>query len=316
MNNHAQAQAKKIMATHCVFCGRELNDSESVQRGIGPICNKNYNQAIITPQATDVAKALGVLAANGSFVATIDNTLMPRLLERHPDGHKIGNLLIYEASTYLKEKQFVLILSQALRMLGYTVAADKIQKDRSPVKLVPADGQFEVYTPFSKPLNNDIFHVPGIRSIREHGQFKCRTIPTTSLPDLMVVLGKHFPNEGAWIEGAGTTVLKAPTQAQLDSLIREAKSEIKLVEACGNVFEVHAPFNRAFTDGLKGIRGRRAVFDPTTDKFQHWTVPMSKKSTVVDLVNKHYSNPEITIVLQTEEALPPEAGLEWIGVKT
>lgn len=46
MSDYTQAPATKMLATHCVCCGRPLVDSISVEMGIGPECRNHENGAI------------------------------------------------------------------------------------------------------------------------------------------------------------------------------------------------------------------------------------------------------------------------------
>jgi hypothetical protein len=61
---YEQALSTKLLATHCIFCGRPLRDPQSVQRGYGPDCAEKYAQDFThgyPPTDIDVAGTIAAL---------------------------------------------------------------------------------------------------------------------------------------------------------------------------------------------------------------------------------------------------------------
>lgn len=92
MNDYVNAPATKMLATHCLLCGRPLLDSVSVQQGLGPECRKHMN-VIANAEHQELANKLIHLAAiavqNGKIQdvlsianAVEDSCQMPELAKK------------------------------------------------------------------------------------------------------------------------------------------------------------------------------------------------------------------------------------------
>jgi hypothetical protein len=62
MSNYENSPACRMLATHCVVCGRALVDSVSVELGIGPECRSHFN-GDLSPEMQKVANGLVYEAA-------------------------------------------------------------------------------------------------------------------------------------------------------------------------------------------------------------------------------------------------------------
>lgn len=68
--SYENATSTRLLATHCVACGRPLRDADSVEIGMGPICRKKYMPAYdgLDPEVKKKANTLvheaGVLATD------------------------------------------------------------------------------------------------------------------------------------------------------------------------------------------------------------------------------------------------------------
>lgn len=68
-NGYVNAPATKMLATHCVCCGRALVDAISVQLGIGPECRQNDGgiSADVQAQANELVYKASIAAQNGEI---------------------------------------------------------------------------------------------------------------------------------------------------------------------------------------------------------------------------------------------------------
>jgi len=316
-----RSEAIKLAATHCIFCNHPLNDPESLERGVGPECNAKYAQPAVAPQPDDVARAMGTLAEFQDVLRQVDSDLFRRILEVHPNGHKIGTELIYTASAHRNEKPFVLALSDAIRQLGYHVAADKMQQDRSCVTLKATDDLTEIHIGYHQGFAQDFYKIPGGRSVRDPqtNKFKHRTIPKGSWQYLITALGLHFNGECALIEGVGNFFIRTPTKDDIDKLnnARVGRSDdVRLILNKEQVIEVYAPFNQDFINDLKTIKGRRPVYDETVltkggkPTFVCWTVPENRLKSLEIMVKTHF--PRAAILFQDQSESESLDSLNWM----
>jgi len=316
--------AIEVIATNCIFCGKPLNDPESTQRGSGPDCNKTYGQQEVNPAPTDVARAMGSLARNQTYLKQVDPHIMVRVVKEHPNGHRIGTELIYTASSYRKDKQFVSIISESLRHLGYTAAAEKIKEnvEKSLKKKVAVTLKFvgdliEVHMPYHKEISQNMYKIPGQQVIREPGnaRYRHRSVPKDQIKNLLTLLGMYLPGKNAYIEEQGIVWLNTPPQDEIDALNNAAvatstnngTTETVRLVLDNNRIEVYAPYCPPFAVELKKIPDRVAIWDKTgkKDTFICWTVPVGCKSEVVQLANKFFPGAQIKDELKKD-------GLDWL----
>lgn len=69
-NEYVNAPATKMLATHCVCCGRALVDAISVQLGIGPECRQNDDGGIpddVRVKANELVYKASLAAQNGEI---------------------------------------------------------------------------------------------------------------------------------------------------------------------------------------------------------------------------------------------------------
>jgi len=191
---HEKAKATRILATNCCCCGRDLVDAKSVEMGIGPVCRKKYANPDIETTDEMRKRAIGALAISGLADHVID-----AVLERKKDARKVCNMLVYWASANYTDKGIVLACTPVIRLLGYTTLADKLERDRSTVKLVVTDDDHvEVYCP------RDDDTIRGLRGLNGEivrhetsDRFKCWKVSAKreTKRSLAILLGVSFSNE-------------------------------------------------------------------------------------------------------------------------
>jgi len=166
---YENAPSTKLLATHCVICGRPLRDPESVERGMGPEC---------------------------SGQGYLDDG----------ENKSLANQFIHKAAVELAAGRIsdVLALCDGLDTLGFHVAATRIrenhgnadQKVKIEIDVVDGCGSLLVRTPYKRG-DKDRFvqawrDIPGRRYIREE---QANEIPRASKPELWALLREFFPGE-------------------------------------------------------------------------------------------------------------------------
>jgi hypothetical protein len=124
-SSYVNAPATKMLASHCAVCGRPLCDATSVELGIGPICRgkHGYDQA---DSDIDPTQALAVITA---LAATLDPEVASDIIDgRVCDARTAANRVVYRIALDQRKCPATTRMIDALRALGFTSLADRIEK--------------------------------------------------------------------------------------------------------------------------------------------------------------------------------------------
>lgn len=164
--SYENSPATKMMATHCIICGRALVDAVSVERGVGPECYHHVQ---------------------GNYV------------EVDPETHKKANEYVYKASLACQTGSISKVLEYAelIRGLGMNVLADKVAKrfrnaSRNAEIVITVEGnELRVDTPFRRGAKDAFIAawraIPG-RQFRNGSNY----IPLTQKKALYGLLKDYF----------------------------------------------------------------------------------------------------------------------------
>ncbi len=185
LTNTAPKWEPKV-ASRCCVCGRELLDATSIEFGIGPVCRKKYRYEDAYPVAPDTAFAVSVYLTDGPIPE-------PRVIAvveacHADDSRRAANVLVHVAST--ESAEAAVAATHALRLLGYTDLADKVQDRLCAVKISEQGGYLAVQTPWNPAF---VSAVRGIAGRRWDGDNKVNLIPVAQKRALYDVLVKTFP---------------------------------------------------------------------------------------------------------------------------
>ena len=155
------------LASHCLICGRELTDPDSVTRGIGPECSRE-GYPTDGPQKDE------------------------------------ANKLIHEASIAATEGNIQLVIDNSAKVavLGYPVVAERMMErfvnaaKNAKVEILAEDKFLYVDTPFRR--SDKVAFTAAWRAIpgRSYGRkgSKCyNVIPVARKPELWELLKRFFP---------------------------------------------------------------------------------------------------------------------------
>ena len=140
MNSYENAPATKLIATNCACCGRALVDAVSVEAGIGPECREKhgYSEAQGEPNWTAAAVCLASVQIDGGSA----------IVALPEDAHKAVNWLTYRIAIEQTGPN-VLAYTNAIRALGYSKLAARLEKRLARVRIETANGRYVVHTPYS-----------------------------------------------------------------------------------------------------------------------------------------------------------------------
>ncbi len=164
MSDYTQAPATKMMATHCVICGRSLVDARSVQLGCGPECRSHLDGGI------DEA----------------DRTLANEMVYNAAIAAQTGHI------------ETVMVIADEIESLGLKTLADKVRtrfrkaKKRKAAITIELDGSYyRVVTPYRRKGSREFVAawraIPG-RRYRNNANY----IPVTQKAALWNLLRDWF----------------------------------------------------------------------------------------------------------------------------
>jgi len=297
-----------ITASHCCLCRKRLEDTESVQNGIGPVCSKKYYDPTHVPSDEDVMEALGLLhlgMTEGKFPAD----LISDLRGLKGNARLFSNRLVYFTSQNYDKRDTVLACANIVRALGYNVMADKLEIDRVKARIVEKTDAFEVHLIHTTRCHADLLRIPGAKNdLPKEGRKVGWTVPKDQWDHLRCVLGIHFHGDLMAVAGQGisaipkrswyelqrfrnppkptpsvtvTTPSGSPLANRLSAVTPGGPVEI---DVGGRDLRVRTPYNGGFKDALKANI-------PYSDRHWDgcWVVRASHLDRVKGLIQAHFS---------------------------
>lgn len=153
--SYENAPQTHMLATHCIICGKELCDAESVEAGIGPVCRKKTEYKAVCTEENRIAANKHI-----HTVACSKDT-----------DERIASM-------------------NALLDLGFTGVVTAMLKAVADVKVaVTDDGRYAVKTPYNPDVVYAMRNVPGRRWDKTN---KVNTFPASSKGALWKVLQEHY----------------------------------------------------------------------------------------------------------------------------
>lgn len=182
------ATEARLLATHCVICDTPLEDPQSVERGIGPTCWKNYINTDFGKLTTAVRSEAKALIYKASALST-DNR-----------KEAVGEILA---------------IATEVRKLGLPVLSDKIEERFITVRVLDVENdKVKVKTPYSSAF------ISAIRGIQreivrdEKGKFSHYLFAKADKRRLFQALMEAFPGRPA-LSSKGPFVV--PTVAEFNA---------------------------------------------------------------------------------------------------
>ena len=186
--SYESAPATKLVATHCICCGRPLVDAASVERGVGPECARKYgyDDAQGEPDWELAEKLL------------LDEGFDPARFDR--DAHKAANALVH----YIAVSGADTTAIAAIDALGFRLLA-RMLAERLGAITVEAEGDtLIVKTPYNWRFNEAVRFVPGARWDAKR---KVRTVPAMQRMQLWAAIKSAF-GPGTLVVGSRVAVVR------------------------------------------------------------------------------------------------------------
>jgi uncharacterized protein DUF6011 len=198
--SYENAPGTKLLATLCACCARPLLDAASVEAGMGPHCRAKhgYKKADVEPNWDRLAAlvrqtvSLSETELFGGSPAVAEATWRLGGLETR----RVANVIVHRIAVHQTGPD-VLLLTEALRALGFTKLADRITSRVAAIRIEPAQdeaGVLVVTTPYSEEAVRVMRTVPGRRW---DPKAKVNRIPETSRRALHAALLFVFPGWAA-----------------------------------------------------------------------------------------------------------------------
>lgn len=157
MRAYENAPATRMLATHCVCCGRPLVDAVSVEAGVGPDCRKKYGYA----------EAQG----KPDFVEAVKHTPADFIIKCEDVRGSVNRLVHRAALASLRKavsaKQEVVGITKAVRALGYTKLADAMASRMAKVIVTVEGPVLKVRAPYNEVFVEGARLIVGARYIGE-----------------------------------------------------------------------------------------------------------------------------------------------------
>jgi hypothetical protein len=147
------------VCTHCAHCGQPLTDSESTERGLGPICSrKGYHEEVESPDSMDALMALAPYP-----------TLVQYLTDKYkPKGNRgLCNGLVRTASLNRRTPVHA-ACTDAIEALGYKKLASALRESLSVVEIFDSKVRQDSYgiwikkSDFNWNFYNEIRKIDGV----------------------------------------------------------------------------------------------------------------------------------------------------------
>lgn len=181
--SYESAPATKLLATHCICCGRPLLDSESVELGIGPVCREKHGYLVGIPE--DDRTACNVLVHEGAVRAQEGN--VKRVLDIATEIEKRG---LAKLAGIIRERFIHILITDA------------------------ADGGVEIRTPYDEAFLSAIYkHIPR-GAQRWDKERKVRVVTAAGKRGLLKALAATWPGKQALAPKGVFTIPLSPEEVK------------------------------------------------------------------------------------------------------
>lgn len=331
MTHHDETERRPEIQVNCCFCGKDLTDALSQERGYGPICASKYGMLFDTtqPQADDLADRMNDAAEATSperrHVA--DNARDCYASDKKLAAKRLAWLLSFVTSDNETDAQL-----RALEGLGFQAMAGLIAFERGSVAVrqaskrkcqvsvidTPWGRQMAVKTP-CKPKADGCERERELPGRRWDSKLGVVRYPLTSWDQVAEWVLTYFPmSELPERPTAEIEAAKDEEEAKAKAEAAKAEEpEVVRLSLLSRRVAIESPYNYDFVEAVKALPNRlwmclecgKAAKPKCEDhpKGRHvWTVPLDRADEVKALVKKHYPDALHRCTRQLVEALNVE----------
>lgn len=316
---------------NCCFCGKDLTDALSQERGYGPICAGKYGMLFDTtqPQADDLAErmtdATEATSPERRHVAENAKSCYPT--DKKLAAKRLAYLLSFVSNDTETDAQL-----RALEGLGFHAMAGLIACERGSVAVrqaskrkcqvmvidTPYGRQMAVRTP-CKPKGDGIEKERALPGRRWDRGLRAVRYPLTSWDQVVEWVMIYFPMSDlperptAEIEAAAA----AEAKEKAEHAAKQAEETVHL-SLLSKRIAIESPYQREFVEKIKAFPDRLWMClecgKPAKPKCEDhpkgrhvWTVPLDRAEELKALVKRYYPNLTHCVSRALAEALGSEA---------
>lgn len=337
-----------MTATHCCVCSKPLTDSVSVQWAMGPVCRPRYitNATVTVPcRTTALDQFWGYVA-----LANLDRDLENYLFSNEDNFQMMCNIVTAYCSYVTKEKDGhakIIKLAPAVRALGYTNLADRLEEDRckilvypnhtsTHIKLVVPTNKKELTSTlveFDKYLGSKGYTFVKPNATNRGAYFE---IPNTLTNEVLYALAKDYDGERFFTKGS-PTIQTIPSRQSYGGVIQpcaeflanvkplciiEQHNDRVLITTVGNPWsDNRVKSMQGWAKGVQGFKWNRgyvlnvphtsyqgAIATAQSFGYESWEI----KATVVTPYTAPVTAPQPTVNKTPKATVSPtRVGTEW-----
>lgn len=302
-----------LTATHCACCGKDLRDSVSVTRGIGPDCSKEHYDLDFEITDVMVGKALG-----RTLASHLDDRVKKAVRDLADKPRDLCNVLVWWSSVNLNQVEVVLECAEIVTLLGFESLGDRLRERNTNVIISKtAEGDFILRCKSRHHVMMNMRRVREAVVVPREGRFKAGWKFPANRKDLVwAVLGEDFGNEWAAVpakDGGTDRIVKIAPKlywevraafnatynppAPVTHVVTPAPVvapqttapvvQTQVVRKGNNTLEVHTPSrNWNFVSELKLLPAQDRRWDPDAGC---WRVALKHEAKVRALVAAHFN---------------------------
>lgn len=312
---------------NCCFCGKDLTDALSQERGYGPKCAAKYGMLFDTtaPPADDLLERMTYAAqvTHSERRHVADNAASCYQENKKLAAKRLAYLLSFVSTREETDAQL-----QALEGLGFRAMASLIATERDSVAVRQASKrkcevslidtkygrQIAVRTP-CKPKGDGMARERELPGRRWDPQLRVVRYPVTSWDAVVEWVLTYYPLSE--IPERPDAEIAAALEVQALEDAKPKKKEVVRLSLLSKRIAIESPYNRRFVEKVRSEPDRRWMClecgkparpkcDDHPDGTHVWTVPLDRADHIKSLVKEHYPNADHFVSPQLAEALAVE----------
>jgi SWI/SNF-related matrix-associated actin-dependent regulator 1 of chromatin subfamily A len=322
---HWAAARRPEVYVSCCFCGKDLTDALSQERGYGPVCAGKYGMLFDTtaPQVDDLLERMTnmALVTSSERRHVADDAASCYQQDKKLAAKRLAYLLSFVTSNEETDAQL-----RALEGLGFrsmagliacergSVAVQQASKRKCEVSLIDTryGRQIAVRTP-CKPKGDGMERERELPGRRWDPKLRVVRYPVTSWDAVAEWVLAYFP----------LSELPERPDAEIAAALEVEKAkppkqkEVVRLSLLSKRIAIESPYNRNFVEQVRGEPGRvwmclecgKRAKPKCEDhpKGTHvWAVPLDRADRIKALVKEHYPNADHFVSPQLAEALAAE----------
>jgi len=315
--------ARQDIAVNCCFCGRDLTDALSQERGYGPICAAKYGMLFDTTD--DFADDLDERMADAVEYTTEDrrhvavNAKDCYREDKKLAAKRLAYLLSYVTGISETAAQLLALEGLGFRALAGIIAAERGSSAVTHVTKKKAEmGVYDtrfgqrlfLRTPV-KPKGTSWDEMVGITGRRWDRDARCNSFPLYQWDDLVAWVKRYYPLSDVPEKPAEVEADKAKARTPEPTAVKE---EVVRLSLLSKRIAIESPYNQGFVNEVRALPNRKwmclecgAAAKPKCETHpdgQHvWTVPLDQAEHIKRMIKQYFPKAKHVVSRALAEAL-------------